>query len=216
VKRLLLALLFVAAVPLGCSNEFPEVSKPKTAEYLEPTSPENVVSNLIEAYRHKEAGPYAQILAPEFTFKLQPKDADKFGMDALPRNLDLAATQGIFTSRLVSGIDLILTHTDAVAAGGEFPAGVMTVRVNPTFLAVSRFGGVWTVEGDIEDLYFRPGDAGAGENPDHWLLIEWRDIPNPSSSAPGTVARADDPVPVIGTTWGQIKMEFLPTAGPGF
>lgn len=207
--RFLLAVLLVAAVPLGCSDDFPTPSKPKQAEYLEPTSPENVVHNLIEAYTHKESGGYASLLAPEFTFKLQPKDALRFSLDALSRNLDLAATQGIFTSASVSAIQIVLTHTDAEpAAESGFPPGTMRVRVNPTFLSIGYSGAAWTVDGDIQDLFLRPGNAEAGENPDHWFLAEWRDIPDPSAG--GAVGPVSDPVPVDHLSWGWIKMAFLP------
>jgi hypothetical protein len=84
----------------------------------------------------------------------------------------------------------------------------MRVRVSPTFLTINRYGGAWTVEGDIEDLFLRRGLAAAGENPDHWFLIEWRDIPGPDRK-PG-LSPLDDPVPVIRATWGSIKAQFVP------
>jgi hypothetical protein len=207
-----LAVLLAAAVlPLGCGTDATVPLGPRAAEYLEPTSPGNVVHNFIEAYNHKEAGPYAQLLAPEFAFKFQPEDAVEFQRDALTRDLDLAATQGLFTSGTVGGIQLILTAGDPepVEEAG-FPPGTVRVRLGATLLSIRRFDAEWVMEGDLEDLYLRPGDSGNGENPDHWFLIEWRDIPNPASSGPGTSPLADEPVPVIGTTWGRIKMEFLP------
>ena len=79
----------------------------------------------------------------------------------------------------------------------------MKIRVTHTFLAIDEKTGVsWQLDGDIQDFFFRLGNSEDGEDPTHWMIIEWRDLPpDPLSSKRLFTAPT-------GSTWGSIKLQY--------
>ena len=180
-------------------------------DYKELTSPENVLNNLIVSYQRREIEPYAKLLSRDYIFKFQPGDE--------PRDLDRGywtfeedstGTNGLFSTPLVSKIEINLTYGAAdTATEEEMPEGTMKIRVNPTNLTVDQTDGVTqVVDGDIQDMFFR---RGTGADSTRWYLFEWRDIPGgggvgaPGRREPQTL---EDGRKVRHVTWGELLQEF--------
>jgi hypothetical protein len=181
---------------MDCGFRPPEL-KPKPQ-----TSPENVVNNLQASYVLRQIEVYAKLLAPEFRFVFQSIDAEEIAQDSWTREEDLAGTDALFEATVVTSIYIDLIHGPAVdAEDPELPADAKKIRINQTLLQVDESTGLTWVASDIQDLFFRPGDPGQGEDPDHWFLIEWRDIP--TTSAPRTPTTGEQV-----TTWGKIKSKY--------
>jgi hypothetical protein len=210
-------LLAVAAIVLkGCifnpSKDDPGIG---TGDYKAPTSPENLIANLIESYDRKEIEEYAKLLAPEFIFKFQPADLDLIEDEFWTRDQDSTGTAGLFGTADVGDIRINLIHGPAEEpAEIGFDEGVLTIRINPTQLEVDQIGGdkpgtTYQVDGDIQDMFFRRGNAEAGEDTTRWFIIEWRDIPNPAA-APRTVqpASAGEAGNVQTVSWGRMLHEM--------
>ncbi len=81
----------------------------------------------------------------------------------------------------------------------------MKIRVTHTFLEVDETTGItWQIDGDIQDFFFRQGNTANGEDPTHWLIIEWRDI---LGGAFGPEERKLQP-PASRISWGWIKRAY--------
>jgi hypothetical protein len=216
----LTAMVIGAALSLsGCFEDECVDCPPTKPAYHDLSSPENLVKNLALAYQYQEIDTYAKLLAPDFVFKFQPVDALDLGFDTWNRDQDLAGTGALFATPLVGGITIALIHGPSTVAPGTFntvEGEVRFIRINPTFLEVDIVGGdmagtALRVDGDIQDMFFRHGNAAADEDTTRWFLFEWRDIPDPSGTgrAPGirttgTVA----PAAIEDGTWGRIKTFF--------
>jgi hypothetical protein len=203
-----MAAALCAVFPVACHEDPVWVPRLK-GEYLEPTAPENLIDNLIEAYEWREIEAYASLLAPEFAFTFQPVDQDLVAGGSWTRDEDSTATAGLFASTIIGDIQIDLPHGAAQApTDTTFEPGVMLVRIDPTRLEVDLIGGdlagtAFQVDGDIQDMFFRQGKAELGENPAHWFLVEWRDLPGPPG-APGALNLSATET----TTWGKIKVFF--------
>ena len=171
-------LLFSAVLAGGCIFS-PSKTDPvvQTGEYKPPTSPENVINNLQVSYRRKEVDRYAPLLRHDFIFVFQPDDAQEIGTDFWTRDEDSTGTENLFTAQDIRDIRIDLTHGPAQPPTEEgFPDGTMWIRISPTDLEVDQLPDiVLTVEGDIQDFYFLPGNPDQGEDPNHWYILEWRD-----------------------------------------
>ena len=179
-------------------------------EYLEPTSPENLINNLEQSYLRREIEEYAKLLAPAYIFKVQPVDVLEFG-EFFTRDRDSTGTEALFSSLLVSEIRIDLIHGPADTTNQlDFPPGTLFIRIQPTSLEVDETTGItWQVDGDIQDLFFRKGNPDDGENPDHWLIIEWHDIPG-GGAAPRIQNDPIDPseAQVHHTSWGAMRGQW--------
>lgn len=77
----------------------------------------------------------------------------------------------------------------------------MKIEIDQTQLEVDQTDGItWRVT-DPQDMFFRPGQTSAGENPDRWFLLEWRDIPD------GLILHG--PAATEPATWGLLKPLYL-------
>jgi hypothetical protein len=211
-----LGALLGALVLAACDDT---ATAPARGPYLEPTSPENVLENLITAYRRKEIDEYAKLLGPDFIFKFQDVDVQDIGLDTWNRDQDITGTGGLFGSPLVKEVRITLTYDPSTVSGEMFAnvvGEVRTIRINPTFLDVDQIGGekagtTYRVDGDIQDMFFRRGNAAANEDTTRWFLFEWRDLPNPAGAgaAPEAIRTAGIVTPAsVRTTWGLIKSLF--------
>jgi hypothetical protein len=213
-----ICLLVLAGIFLkGCIFN-PEVKPPDggSGEYFPPTSPENLIKNLAEAYSRKEIEPYARILGSDFIFKFQDVDVQDIGLDTWNRDQDSTGTAALFGTPLVGTINIDLIHGPSEVSTETFDTvvgEVRFIRINPTFLDVDQIGGekagtTYRVDGDIQDMFFRRGNAAANEDTTRWFLFEWRDLPDPSgtSAAPGALqtASADGQGAVQTLSWGEM------------
>jgi hypothetical protein len=208
-RRVLLAGLGVMTIPggLACIESPPHCDGcPEPFLQKPQTSPENVVHNLQFVYVHRDIEQYAKLLAPEFRFVFQPIDAQEITQDSWTREEDLAGTRALFEAPVVTSITIDLVHGPAVDADDpELPPGAKEIRINQTFLQVDESTGITWVVSDIQDLFFRSGDATLDEDPDLWFLFDWRDIP--STGAPRTPASGEQE-----TTWGKLKSRYIQTS----
>ena len=109
-------------------------------------------------------------------------------------------------------ITIDLVHGPSEPANDlELPDNAEKIRINQTFLQVDETSGITWVVSDLQDMFFRPGDATLGEDENLWFLIEWRDIP--STTAPGI---RTDPLGAESATasrfpssWGALKARPL-------
>lgn len=174
---------------------------PPVSAYRPQTSPESVVHNLQTAYRERNIGEYARLLAPEFAFMFQPPDAERLGTDFWTRDPDSVGTGNLFSTSVVVSISIALTHGPAQPVGEVgFPAGAMKIRITGTQLEVQQADGTSFLVEDMQDMFFRAGNVSLGEDPSEWFLIEWRDIPSQAAaSAPWSGGLV---------TWGGIKSRY--------
>jgi len=192
-----LAFLFLFAGLLASCDADVEAPPAPHAPYASPTAPESLITNLQLSYRQREIKEYAKLLAPEFVFKFQPIDANDIGTDHWTRDQDSTGTQAMLTTTLVSDIHLNLVGgTRDVSIDASAPVDSVRIRIVTTDLQVDQTDGITWVVTDQQDFFFRQGKAENGEDPTHWFIYEWDDLP--TVAAPGLRAGG-------GTTWGNLK-----------
>jgi hypothetical protein len=176
--------------------------------YAAPTAPESLITNLQVSYRERDCAAYARILAPEFRFRFQPIDANTIGKEFWTFVPDSAGTCALFSSPEVSEIRIQLTY------GGRDstidispPVDSLTIRIVTSDLQVDQTDGVTWVVSDQQNMFFRKGLAARGENPNHWWIYQWDDLPTLSSAGP---PRTPGPTPAKLTTWGGLKARYNP------
>jgi len=187
----------------GCDNfnpVCPECLPRPPSEYAQPTAPESLLVNLQASYRRREIDRYAGLLAPEFRFYFQPVDTMANG-ESWNADQDSSGTEALFRTNQVSGIRIELIYGPSeVPTEPGFASDVRKIRINQVQLEVDQTDGTTLLVTDLQDTYFRPGRAAAGEDTTRWYLLEWRDLPSAGARKPGAVES---------TTWGSIKARFL-------
>ena len=212
------ALVVLAAFVWGCGEESDCVNcPPPPPRYPNQTSPENVVESLAASYERREIEPYAVLLDPEFRFYFQQRDipAD-LPRESWNRDEDSTGTAALFNATTeVSKISLDLGAFAPEDANRPDEPGARRIRLTHVKLEVEQFDGTTlVVQGDIQDMYFRRGNAAAGTDSTKWYLFEWRDIPGgglkPASRALDQVVDQTSPAAatVSPMTWGAIKSRF--------
>jgi len=192
---------------MGCDDDVVEPTCCDKSPYSSPTAPESLITNLQVSYRNREIEHYAEILAPDFIFKFQPLDANDIGTPFWTRDQDSTGTRALFATTEVSDIriNLIYGRRDS-SVNMSPPVDSLKIRIITTDLQVDQTDGtVWVVT-DQQDLFFRQGLAANRENPSHWLIYEWDDLPTLGSPKFGGVPRATwsgGP-----TTWGNLKFLY--------
>jgi hypothetical protein len=190
--------LMLSMLVFGCGEDATQPAV-KPSLYASPTAPESLIANLQTSYRNREIKEYAKLLAPEFKFVFQPIDANTIGTDSWNRDQDSTGTCALLATTQVSEIRIQLTHgaRDATLDTSP-PVDSVKVRIVTTDLQVDQTDGTTWVVSDQQDLFFRTGKAANGENPQHWFIYEWDDLPSLGS-------------PVLaggGSTWGSLKAMF--------
>jgi hypothetical protein len=213
-------LLGVAVISLkGCifnSKVVPPGSN--TGVYAQPTAPESLINNLQVSYRRREIDRYAEILAPDFKFQFQPIDANTIGTDFWTRDQDSTGTRALLKTTDVSEIRISLTYQgrDTTVNFPGTPLDSVKIRIVTTDLQVDQTDGTTWVVSDQQDMFFRKGLPENKENPNHWLLYGWNDLPS-LSAAPG-LSPLSNGAPAsqgISLTWGGALEEALKEkAGP--
>jgi len=192
-------LVSIAALLTSCDED--TVSpQPLPSPYSSPTEPESLITNLQISYRRREINEYAKLLAPEFIFKFQPIDVDDIGTEFWTRDQDSTGTRALLTTTYVSDIRLSLIYgARDLAVDSTPPVDSLRIRIVTTDLQVDQTDGTTWVAAGQQDMYFRKGIESNGENPDHWWLYEWDDLPaisSPGLSGPATVS------------WGNLKNRY--------
>lgn len=196
-----LVLLGIASLVVGCDDEeSPRINE--GMEYVQPTTPENLIENLQVAYRRREIGEYAQLLAPEFRFKLQLVDQIMVGKEYMSRDDDSTGTRALFFTPEVAEIRIALLYAgrDTIVNTPGTPIDSVKIRALTTDLQVDHTDGITWVATDQQDMFFRKGISAYGENPAHWFMYEWHDLPTYGS--PGFTGGGGE------TTWGWLKNAY--------
>ncbi len=198
----IVALLTAGVIGLiGCSNS----SGPSASDYVNPTSPENVLLNLERAYGQRDVGEYLDCLSEDFRFHFTEEDQEDW--PELPpwfyRSDEQQVHENMFGDEWdVESISLTLT----VASVETIPGGdlhvptrdVVRVRVL-TDLRIDLSGNLTYLATNPQNFYFREV---VGSRELHgrilWEISEWED-------AEGWDAGAR----VEAAGWGGIKYTFL-------
>jgi hypothetical protein len=190
-----LVLVLLAGSFAGCDED--TVSpQPTPSPYSSPTEPESLITNLQLSYNRREIEEYAKLLAPEFIFRFQSIDVDDIGTEFWTRDQDSTGTRALLTTPEVSDIRLSLIHgARDLTVDSTPPVDSLKIRIITTDLQVDQTDGTTWLVLDQQDFYFRQGKAAIGEDPTHWFIYEWQDLP--SLGAPRFEVR--------GTTWGRMK-----------
>ena len=196
-----MVLFGIAVFAVGCDDEEspPHVNE---AVYASPTAPESLIANLQVAYRYREIEPYAKILAPEFRFQFQPVDQSTIGKEFWNRDEDSVGTQALLESPLVSEIRISVLYSgrDTIWNSPGTPLDTLKIRIHTTDLQVYQTDDITWVATDEQDMFFRLGKPENGEDPTHWFMFEWHDLPSLSSPRPTGAG------PI--TTWGSLKSRY--------
>jgi hypothetical protein len=235
--RLFLRVLFIAgfavfALVPGCifdSKDLgggdPEGNPPP--EYVTPDTPENALHNFYVAQVTRDLEGYDAVLASDFVY-LFPSDLPLEQMGSCDgewtREEELAAAEALFGASSVTGIYLDLPEAEAVPSTEiGMPEGAMLIRLTGARFSVDDRSGTTfaAYENTVYDLVFRPGMAGAGEDPASWYLFLWREMPRANAPSgrglDGSSLGALDgpavgglgaPTPVQPTSWWQIKCDW--------
>ncbi|MDI6809622.1 MAG: hypothetical protein QME66_11670 [Candidatus Eisenbacteria bacterium] len=200
-KARILAILLLIFLS-GCWNPFsPDVSKPpgpQQAIYLPPTSPENVVKNLLTAYNYRDFVNYEPLLDSLFVFYFSQEDASglaKYGISQLRWGIqeELESTQNLFNANwsgknaageeqpAASSINLTITEKQSEEWQVYDPdtaikyAKIDGMRVNLRVVA----GPTEYITGDAYvNFKFRGRLDPASNKVLSWKIYEWRDLGN--------------------------------------
>ena len=135
-------------------------------DYLAPTSPQNVLSNLVLALNHKDFDGFEEILHPDFTFHAVPSGPDTpFERD---RSYVLDCAEELFANTNVTiqvmfpympaDVELFGRAAKITVASAQ---AVVDIRDEGTYALVSRL-----------EFWFKPNPT----DPSVWLLYEWWEI----------------------------------------
>lgn len=195
----LLVLVIGIAFGIGCDDEESTIIV-DGSDYTSPTAPESLINNLQASYRRREIEEYARILAPEFIFRFQPVDQSNIGREFSNHDQDSIGTRALLTTPEVAQIRISLLFSGRDSTIDKTPpADSVRIRIHTTDLQIEQTNEVTWVVSDQQDMFFRRGKIASGENPDHWFMYEWDDLPSISSPRPLTT---------VPTTWGKLKSKY--------
>ena len=201
-----LCLLLLAPFAWGCDADAPtppDVPK-DPATYHQPTAPESLLANLQTVYKRRDFSHYMELLAPEFEFQFQPRDAQDLGVQFWTRDQDSTGTRALLTTTEVSNIRIHLAYgsPDTSINTPDTPVDSAKVRIIITDLQVDQTDGTTWVVQDQQEFYFRKGLTGLDEATNHWFIYKWEDLPTLLMTPSG-------PTPVRGVTWGRLKHLYM-------
>jgi hypothetical protein len=200
---IIVALLAAGVVGLiGCSNS----SGPSASDYVNPTSPENVLLNLERAYGERDVSEYLDCLSEDFKFHFTEEDQQ--GWPQLPPWFYKSDEQQVHENMFGDEWDVeSITLTLTVASVETIPGGdlrvptrdVVRVRVL-TDLRIDLSGNLTYLATNPQNFYFREV---VGSRELHgrilWEISEWEDAEGWDAGA-----RVED-----AAGWGGIKYCFL-------
>jgi hypothetical protein len=200
-QRTLLLVAFTSLLS-GCDADAPTPPSLSETEYHQPTAPDSVVSNLFLAHNRRDFAAYTALIAPEFKFHFVSKDTFQAGALTWNQNQDAAGMAALFEA----AVDIDLTAKPSTPIDTDpnvFPPGTREIHVRSVEMTVLQADRVFFVVTTDQDLYLRPGNAAAGEDPTHWFVSEWREI------EPEHAPALENPTPASPATWGQMKYQYL-------
>ena len=200
-------LLLGVAVLTGCIfSPKKEDPTPVHDPYSQPTAPESLITNLQASYRNREIEHYAAILAPDFIFKFQPLDANDIGTPFWTRDQDSTGTRALLTTTEVSDIriNLIYGARDTAINFPGTPLDSLKIRIITTDLQVDQTDGTTWVVTDQQDMFFRKGIETNGEDPTHWWLYEWDDLPTLAAPGVRPLSAGTSASQVLASSWGAL------------
>jgi hypothetical protein len=179
------ALLAVLAIA-GCSSTSGPEPADSTVEYLDPTTPLNVMTNLKRAYGDMNVERYMECLAPEFVFHLD--DGDVAGGD-IPEYWLAGTERAIHTNMFaesppdsslkVKSIQLTLTllsitYDDMEPGGPDYDTATVSEDVD---LRVNLANGITYLVNAPANYVLRLEQVNTETGvEDSWTIIEWFDI----------------------------------------
>ena len=193
-------LVSITALLTGCDEDVVVPEDKFVSPYASPTAPESLITNLQASYQNREIEHYAEILAPEFIFRFQSIDVDEIGTEFWTRDQNSTGTRALLTTTEVSDIRISLIYgaRDTTVNFPGTPLDSLKIRIITTDLQVDQTDGTtWLIQ-DQQDMYFRKGIEANGEDPTHWWLYEWQDLPTLGSPK----------VDVASATWGKLKNRY--------
>ena len=201
-------LLCFGGLVTSCDDRVVDPPDPPIHHYASPTAPESLIANLKTSYRNREIEHYSKLLAPEFIFKFQPVDANDVGTPFWTRDQDSTGTRALLTTTEVSDIriNLIYGARDTAINFAGTPLDSLKIRIITTDLQVEQTDGTTWVVTDQQDLFFRQGKAANGEDPSHWFIYEWDDLP--AFGAPKFDEVTGATWSGAPTTWGNLKFLY--------
>jgi hypothetical protein len=180
----------------------------------DPTTPENVLANLESLYNDtrrpaaERLALYADLLAEDFLFVLDPDDVERGLPATWGRAIELDIHRRMFearTRREIRALALALSHQPArdlepPQVGREGWKEILVPAVNLRLLFTSFDG--YDVAGTQARFLFAPAPGG------RWRIAEWQDLPGRHARGTGTAS-------VDGSTWGAVKALYLDFDPPG-
>jgi len=197
---LLCAISCAAVLVGGCSNS----AGPSGSDYLEPTSPENVLLNLERAYGERDVDEYLACLSDDFKFHFTEEDQQ--GWPQFPPWFYKSDEQQVHENMFgdewnVETIILTLTvaSVETIPGGDLRVPGDIVVIVADADLRINFSGGVGYLATNPQEFLFRtvPGSE-EREGRVLWEMFEWHDLED-----------WGDGSRVEAAGWGGIKYTFL-------
>jgi len=189
----------LALVVLACADKETDPNDP--THYFKPTSPENVLRNLMRSYVNRDIAAYEGVMAGEFIFVANRVEPD-LGFDDLDREQDRVSTLRMFGA--AQSIDVSIAPFAAQLSGlAVYPAseGYLQIDASDIHIEVTvpdAHGGdpvVWLVAGDPATFVFKPDSLPDQVN---YTIVYQRDLYSggDDASRAGTVS------------WSRLKAEF--------
>ncbi|MEZ4647770.1 MAG: hypothetical protein R3E97_03125 [Candidatus Eisenbacteria bacterium] len=206
-----LAILAGASTLAGCDDDTVQ-PEPEESPYLDPTSPANLLDNLIIATELRDAEGYAALFdADQFIFRFDPIDVG----DGYPLSWgyaeELAWSNACFASADVFRLSLEWNQGPLQDLDEDDPdlytdPAMKKMLVTSIHLEIEIENPVdptdhviFLVQGDRGRFYFEPDPSRLIDGQPTWKIVEWQDIQVEGS-----------PLPTIRSTFGAIKTVFQP------
>jgi ketosteroid isomerase-like protein len=211
-----LAILGMATLTLSCSDDKSTNSNGGEQDsYLPRTSPENLLENLLLAYKHRDVAQFNSLLDEEFVFHFSEEDQD-IGVRLL-RAAEIPIHDAMFGPDYIQNLtlsyhvdDITLDEERTTPADSVWVATLSNVDLYlfgkfPQFPDEDPWG--FQMENGRERFWFhRSSEVDPDSGEPVWTIIEWRELGFRSdlSASPS----------VASTSWGEIKALFGPWHGP--
>jgi hypothetical protein len=199
VSIVVLFAFLLAAAFSGCKDDKKITVPPPPSEYLEQSSPANVLANLQTAYQRKNCGEYSKLFAPDFVFLFNPSDVNDPTNPTPPDwgfPAETASACSLFAHPRVETITLSWS-VGALEADTTYGWKIRVDEVNLNVNARNEQNELWIyqVRGSHQMFYFREEDVTLPSGKKKWTCIRWEDSPIGSGKTQET-------------SWGQIKHNF--------